>query len=152
LRSRIARVSCFSDGAQNFSSGAFSEEAMALHREIYWVGKQWAVTGHGIQACNQKQRGQFDIAASQLWDDGVQDALRRLDWVDKEDFEKAVAAAREHYPELQRNAPPRPPSPAIHMAAAVEPQPSRLVTPKFDMRLEGVAAAKLRPVWRVRTG
>jgi len=23
---------------------------MALHRDIYWVGRQWAVTGYGIQA------------------------------------------------------------------------------------------------------
>ena len=66
---------------------------MALHRDIYWVGKQWAVTGHGIQACNQKQRGQFDIAASQLWDDGVQDSVRNLDWVNRDDFDKAIAAA-----------------------------------------------------------
>ncbi len=29
---------------------------MALHRDIFWVGRQWAVTGYGIQACNQKQK------------------------------------------------------------------------------------------------
>jgi hypothetical protein len=28
---------------------------MALHRDIYWVGRQWAVTGYGIQACDQKK-------------------------------------------------------------------------------------------------
>ncbi len=124
---------------------------MALHRDIFWVGKQWAVTGHGIQACNQKQRGQFDIAAAQLWEDGIQDAVRGLDWVNKDDFDKAVAVARKHYPEPPGKAPPPvPASPRIHMAAAPEPQPSRLVTPKFDMRFEGVSA-KLRPVWRVRT-
>src|SRR5580692_7164032 len=55
--------------------------SMALHRDIYWVGKQWAVTGHGVQACNQKQKSQFDIAASCLWDDGVQDAVRAEKWV-----------------------------------------------------------------------
>ena len=124
---------------------------MALHRDIFWVGKQWAVTGHGIQACNQKQRGQFDIAAAQLWEDGIQDAVRSLDWVNRDDFDKAVAVARKHYPEPPGMAlPPVPASPRIHMAAAPEPQPSRLVTPEFDMRFEGVSA-KLRPVWRVRT-
>ncbi|MGA8898833.1 hypothetical protein, partial [Bradyrhizobium sp.] len=41
-------------------------------------------------------------------------------------------------------------SPPTHVAAAPEPEPSRLVSPKFDMRSEG-ALAKLRPVWRVRT-
>lgn len=144
---------------------------MALHRDIYWVGKQWAVTGHGIQACNQKQRGQFDIAASELWLEGVQDAVRSLDWVNKDDFDKAIAAARKHYPEPPHRAQPPEPgalaaeseapvaqpkappetavSPMIHMAAAPEPQPSRLVTPEFDMRFDGVSA-KLRPVWRIR--
>lgn len=126
---------------------------MALHRDIYWVGKQWAVTGLGIQACNQKQRSQFDIQASLLWEDGVQDAVRNLDWVNREDFDKAVAAARKHYPEPPRKTPPPPApvdSPATHMAAAPEPEPSRLAAPKFDMRVEGVPA-RLRPMWRVRT-
>jgi hypothetical protein len=129
---------------------------MALHRDIYWVGKQWAVTGHGIQACNQKQRGQFDIAGPRLWEHGVQDAVRSLDWVNREDFDKAVAAARKHYPEPPRKTPALAPavlppaSPTIHMAAAPEPQPARLVMPKFDMRLEGVPA-KLGQVWRIRT-
>ena len=124
---------------------------MALHRDIYWVGKQWAVTGQGIQACNQKQRGQFDIAASQLWDDGVQDTVRSLSWVNKEDFDKAIAAARKYYPEPPRKTPPpAPPAPPpIHLAPAPEPEPSRFVAPKFDMQVDGVAG-KLRPVWRVR--
>jgi hypothetical protein len=121
---------------------------MALHRDIYWVGKQWAVTGHGIQACNQKQRGQFDIAASRLWEDGVQDAVRSLDWVNREDFDKAIAAARKYYPEPPQKEPP-PVSPHVHLAAAPEPQPSLLVAPRFDMRFDGVPA-KLRPVWRIR--
>jgi hypothetical protein len=141
---------------------------MALHRDIYWVGKQWAVTGHGIQACNQKQRGQFDIEASRLWEDGVQDAVRGLSWVNTEDFDKAITTARRYYPEPPRKVPPPTPpvSPPIHMAPepAPEPQPSRLAKPefdrpefdkpefempKFDMRFEGVPA-KLRPVWRIR--
>ena len=124
---------------------------MALHRDIYWVGKQWAVTGHGIQACNQKQRGQFDISVSRLWVDGVQDAVRNLEWVNREDFDKAIAAARKYYPEPPQKEPPPPPpvSPQIHLAPAPEPQRSALVAPKFVMRFEG-AAAKLRPVWRIR--
>jgi hypothetical protein len=124
---------------------------MALHRDIYWVGKQWAVTGHGIQACNQKQRGKFDIEASRLWDDGVQNAVCAEKWVNTDDFEKAVAVARKYYPEPPRKEPPSQPavSPPIHVAPAPEPEPSRLVSPKFDMQFEGVPA-KLRPVWRIR--
>jgi len=41
--------------------------AMALHRDIYWVGRQWAVTGYGMQAVDQKLQGKFDIEASRLW-------------------------------------------------------------------------------------
>ena len=65
---------------------------MALHRDIYWVGRQWAVTGYGIQACDQKQKGQFDIEASRLWEDGVLESVRALKWLNSEDFDKAIAA------------------------------------------------------------
>ena len=116
---------------------------MALHRDIYWVGKQWAVTGHGIQACNQKQKGQFDIEASRLWDDGVQDAIRAEKWVDTEDFEKAVAAARKYYPE-----PPRKTPPLAERPAPPQPRPAP-PAPKFNLRVEG--RGKLTPVWRIRT-
>jgi hypothetical protein len=130
---------------------------MALHRDIFWVGKQWAVTGYGIQACNQKQRSQFDIAASRLWDDGVQDAIRAEKWVNPDDFEKAVAAARKYYPEPPRKTPPpaEPAPPSKPMVLSEVPPklpeaPAKLATPEFDMRLEGVRA-KLTPVWRIRT-
>jgi hypothetical protein len=113
----------------------FSEttKPMALHRDIYWVGKQWAVTGLGIQACNQRQRGQFDIAASRLWEDGVQDAVRAEQWVNVDDFEKAVTVARKYYPE-----------PPLEV-------PAKVAAPKFDMHVEGLGA-KLTPVWRIRSG
>jgi hypothetical protein len=129
---------------------------MTLHRDIYWVGKQWAVTGHGIQACNQKQRSRFDIEGARLWDDGVQDAVRAEAWVNIEDFEKAVAAARAHYPE-----PPRKPKAQTTAAPPAEikpPEPVQLPRPepppmspavKFDLRVEG--CGKLTPVWRIRT-
>src|SRR5882757_7027264 len=39
---------------------------MVLHRDIYWVGRQWAVTGYGVQACDQKQKSKFDIAVEPL--------------------------------------------------------------------------------------
>jgi hypothetical protein len=153
------------------SSNPFSETApsMALHRDVYWVGKQWAVTGFGIQACNQKQRGQFDIEASRLWDDGVQDAVRAEKWVNAEDFERAVATARKYYPEPPRKTPPPVrPAPPLEVKRAsppqqarqakpvppaesiVVPEPSRKPEPpKFGLRIEG--AGKLMPVWRIRT-
>jgi hypothetical protein len=80
---------------------------MALHRNIYWVGKQWTVTGYGIQACDQKQKSKFDIEASRLWEDGVLEGIRELKWLNSEDFEKAVAVARKQFPEPARKAVPQ---------------------------------------------
>jgi hypothetical protein len=123
---------------------------MTLHRDIYWVGKQWAVTGFGVQACNQKQRGQFDIAAARLWEDGVQDAVRAQQWVNVDDFEKAVDAARKYYPEPPRKtSPPAEVAPAPPLILAAE-GPAEPVTPKFDMQVERVRG-ELTPVWRIRT-
>jgi hypothetical protein len=72
---------------------------MALHRDIYWVGRQWAVTGFGIQAVDQRLQGTFDIECSQVWDDGLQALRRAHAWVNKEDFDKAVMIARQRFPE-----------------------------------------------------
>ena len=86
---------------------------MALHRNIYWVGRQWAVTGRGIQACDQKQKGKFDIEAARLWEDGVLENIRALQWLNSEDFEKAISVARKYYPEPPRKAPPAEPPPEV---------------------------------------
>ena len=79
---------------------------MALHRDIYWVGRQWAVTGFGVQAVNQKQKGKFDIEAARLWEDGLLESLRAEPWLNIEDFDKALEVARKHFPEPPRKAPP----------------------------------------------
>ena len=71
---------------------------MALHRDIYWVGRQWAVTGYGVQACDQKQKSQFDIEVNRLWEDDVLEGLRAHKWLNVEDFEKAIAIARKRFP------------------------------------------------------
>ncbi len=122
---------------------------MALHRDIYWVGKQWAVTGHGIQACNQKQRSQFDIEGSRLWDEGVQDAVRAEKWVNADDFEKAVAVARKYFPEPSRQAtrPEQPVAPAGHLASS--PSAWKPGLAPFQLRIDQAPAKWLR-VWRIR--
>ena len=79
---------------------------MALHRDIYWVGKQWAVTGYGVQACNQKQKSKFDIEASRLWEDGALESLRAEAWLNQEDFDKALQVARGYFPEPSAEAAP----------------------------------------------
>ena len=144
---------------------------MALHRNIYWVGRQWAVTGSGIQACDQKQKGKFDIAAARLWEDGVLESTRALKWLNSEDFEKAVTVARKYYPEPPRKAPPVPPPEVIVSRLEnsvpkntvarngiprngiskddVAGEPTKPLVRKFDMRIEG-SRAKFIPVWRIR--
>jgi hypothetical protein len=121
---------------------------MALHREIYWVGRQWAVTGYGIQACDQKQKSKFDIEASRLWEDGVLEAMRALKWLNVEDFEKALSVARNHYPEPLRKAAP-PEESASLLKDSVPVEPPNPVALKFDMRIEGWPAKFVRP-WRIR--
>ena len=130
---------------------------MALHRDIFWVGRQWAVTGYGIQACNQKQRGQFDIEGSRLWEDGVLETIRAEAWLNLEDFEKALAVARKYYPE-----PPPKAAPPELVASDLKqvglkttpgkesPVETPQVAPqKFELRVEGWPAKFVRP-WRIR--
>lgn len=147
---------------------------MALHRNIYWVGRQWAVTGSGIQACDQKQKGKFDIEAARLWEDGVLENMRALKWLNSEDFERAVTVARKYYPEPPRKEPPVPPPALPEVIVSrlensvpkntvarndipknaisrndVAGEPPKPLVRKFDMRIEG-SRAKFIPVWRVR--
>jgi hypothetical protein len=138
---------------------------MALHRDIYWVGKQWAVTGYGIQACNQKQRGKFDIEGSRLWEDGVLESLRAEKWINSEDFDNALDVARKYYPEPPRKASKQvrqlvqaskevraQATPAKESPIAAKQPPIEMPKPAaqaFTMRIEGWPAKFVRP-WRVR--
>ncbi len=127
---------------------------MALHRDIYWVGKQWAVTGYGLQAVDQKQKGKFDIEASRVWENGLLESLRAESWLNRDDFEKALAVARKRFPEPPRKAA----SPALEEIAPGLKETNPLENPKqlpaamtqgFDMRIEGCPARFVRQ-WRVR--
>ena len=71
---------------------------MALHRDIFWIGRQWAVTGFGMQAIHQKLYAEFDIAVERLWDDDLLDLLHAQTWFNAEDFSKGLAVARARYP------------------------------------------------------
>ena len=63
---------------------------MALHRDIYWVGRQWAVTGIGLQAVDQRLKGAFDIEIARLWEDELPQRMRALAWLNIDDFNKAL--------------------------------------------------------------
>jgi len=132
---------------------------MALHRDIFWVGRQWAVTGYGIQACNQKQKGQFDIEGSRLWEDGAQESLRAEAWLNIEDFEKALEVARKYYPEPPRKvAPAEPEIPDLKQAdsqAAPDQEsrddaPTYIAAQKFELRIDSWPAKFVR-TWRINT-
>jgi hypothetical protein len=136
---------------------------MPLHRDIFWVGRQWAVTGHGMQAIDQQLNGKYDIDIAQLWEDDPAESLRADGWLNAEDFANGLFIARSRYPEpggetrrskrpAQR--PPRaeidvpiPPRAENHVPVPTEPpQPAAA---NFDMRVESWPAKLVFP-WRVR--
>jgi hypothetical protein len=81
---------------------------MALHRDIFWIGRQWAVTGHGMQLIDQRLEGAFDIEAARLWDDDLIESLRAKAWLKAEDFDKGLAIARTRHPQRSGEVPPVP--------------------------------------------
>jgi hypothetical protein len=119
---------------------------MALHRDIFWVGRQWTVTGYGMQAVDQKLKGEFDIEASRLWEDGLLERLQAEKWFNPEDFKKGLAVARERYPEPARAAQPEPSASPPEPSGSVEPPKPAL--PVFAVRVQGSLAKFIR-TWRV---
>jgi hypothetical protein len=150
---------------------------MALHRDIYWVGRQWAITGHGMQTVDQKLKGKFDIEIARLWEDGLLENLRTERWLNVEDFQKALTVARKHYPEPPRKTVPPEERVLGLIETVLQDTSSRETSPKktdlkdtgskdtglkadpaeepkpaaqkFNMRIESWPA-KFVPQWRVR--
>jgi hypothetical protein len=130
---------------------------MALHRDIYWLGRQWAVTGYGMQAIDQKQKSDFDIEASRLWEHGLLENLQAQPWFNPDDFSKGLAVARARYPEPP---PPVAPPPAtMSFPNGLEPIDGTKPAPKIERRLVVVKnfklhverwPAKFTALWRVR--
>jgi hypothetical protein len=137
---------------------------MALHRDIFWVGRQWAVTGFGMQAVDRKLKGKFDIEVTRLWEDGLLEGIRAEAWLNIADFEKALVFARKHYPHESRTAAPpeadvlslidvvlkeKSPNPAAVKETPTEAPKPAAAAPTFDMRIDSWPA-KFVPQWRVR--
>ena len=143
---------------------------MALHRDIHWVGRQWAVTGFGIQAIDQRLKGSFDIEVSRLWDEIAVERTRALAWLNAADFARALEIARARYPEppvkrlplvesVLKMIEPAAPAPEkiapAPLAAKVTEQESVAVAPPLRvdplpaLRMER-ASAKFLQMWRVR--
>lgn len=144
---------------------------MVLHRDIFWVGRQWAVTGLGIQAVDQRLKGAFDIEVCRLWEEGLLERIRALAWLNQDDFAKALEIARARYPEPPRSKPtlvesapeliqPKLAKPAKCRGTLTEADSQRGETtasaqPLLDlpralaMQLER-ASARFVPLWRIR--
>jgi hypothetical protein len=123
---------------------------MALHCDIFWVGRQWAVTGAGIQAVDQRLRGVLDIDVARLWDDAHVQSRRAKPGVNVEDFDKAVTVARERFPETPVSAPFVAQLKALGVIETpVVSQAVSQVVPAMQLRAEG-KLARFLPQWRVR--
>ncbi|BBO06479.1 hypothetical protein ABH991_004999 [Bradyrhizobium ottawaense] len=119
---------------------------MALHRDIFWVGRQWAVTGAGIQAVDQRLRGVLDIEIARLWDDDLVQSRRAKPGVNAADFDNALTVARERFP--------REPEPDAFVAqlealGVIEAAVVSPAVPAMSLRAEG-RLARFLPQWRIR--
>ncbi len=120
---------------------------MALHRDIFWVGRQWAATGAGIQAVDQRLRGVLDIDVARLWDDDLVQSRRAKPGVNTEDFDKALMMARDRFPQAPASAPIVAQSEALR---AIESSPTENpVVPAMTLRAEGRLAHFLQQ-WHIR--
>jgi len=102
---------------------------MALHRDIFWIGRQWAVTGHGMQLIDQRLEGAFDIEVIRLWDDDLIEGLRAKAWLKAEDFEKGLAVARTRHPQPQPGSAPVVAAPVSEIEPIAPPEPLASVEP-----------------------
>jgi hypothetical protein len=100
-----------------------------LDRNIHWIGRQWAVTGHGMQLIDQKQKGAFDIEVSRLWDEALIEGLRAQPWANVADFEKGLEVARKRYPDPSRPVSPSPETMTVRAAPAAPVAPLVMAPP-----------------------
>jgi len=141
---------------------------MPLHRDIFWVGRQWAVTGFGVQAIDQRLKGAFDIEASRLWEDDLTERMHAQPWLNAADFDKALTVARTRFPEPPRKAlplidsvleliqpaPAEPPKPATPSPQAGAPASEQAEAEPAEPRMPALHAegrlARFLPQWRIR--
>ena len=98
---------------------------MALHRDIHWIGRQWAVTGHGMQLIDQKLQGFFDIEVIRLWDESLIASMHAKEWLNAADFDKGLAVARARFPQSTLPVTPRPEAVSAPAIKPLPPLPPR---------------------------
>ena len=145
---------------------------MALHRDIFWVGRQWAVTGAGLQAIDQRLKGTFDLDTTRIWDGDLRDNMLTNAWLNVEDFDRALLVARARFPAPAPGAPTlvesvlaliRPASAETRDALVQSPEPRPLPSDEVGgtertksaappiprLQTQGVLA-RFAPQWRIR--
>jgi len=125
---------------------------MPLHRDIHWIGRQWAVTGHGMQLIDQKLNGFFDVEASHLWEEALIETMRAKEWLNVADFDKGLEVARRRFaPDGVAQSPPAEtvaPAPPV----ASEALPAALpVTPLVPVPVAAPPIAPIEPRLQVAT-
>lgn len=114
---------------------------MALHRDIFWIGRQWAVTGFGVQAVDQRLKGAFDIEIARLWDEDLPRRMRALAWLNADDFNKALEIARQRHPE-----PPRKSLPLVEsVLELIPPMPPASEPPQPSPAKPAASPKEIRP-------
>ena len=117
---------------------------MPLHRDIHWIGRQWAVTGLGMQLIDQKLKGFFDIEASRLWEEALIETTRAKEWLNVADFDKGLEVARNRFP--PGGVTPSPPAEKVVPAPPIAPS-----RPPVAPQVMPIAPAALRPLPAVAT-
>ena len=120
---------------------------MALHRDIFWLGRQWAVTGLGLQLIDQKLQGFFDIEATRLWEEPLIAKMHAKEWLNQADFDKGLALARTRYSQTPRATEPSPPAeePVSQLIDSILAEPARPVPRLDEALLKRLATIAPRP-------
>ena len=120
---------------------------MALHRDIFWLGRQWAVTGLGLQLIDQKLQGFFDIEASRLWEEPLIAKMHAKEWVNRADFDKGLALARTRYSQTPRATEPLPllEEPVSRLIDSILAEPAQPVARPDEALLKRLAPIAPRP-------
>ena len=119
---------------------------MALHRDIHWIGRQWAVTGYGMQVIDQRLGGRFDIEIGRLWDQGLPEILSDQKWFNADDFSNGLAIARRRYPGTPRALEPAPEPPPLPVETILKSSAVTAPPPKAIEVAKPEKAAKAEPV------
>jgi hypothetical protein len=113
---------------------------MPLHRDIHWLGRQWAVTGHGLQLISQKLNGAFDVEIAHLWHEPLLATVQAQAWLDKSDFDKALELARTRFADAQSaSAASADTDPVLPLIKSILAEPPQKPPPRFEPKPARVA-------------